>query len=64
MSMYNLLEYNQSYSMTSRSLRNYYRNETDDVDNNASDTKLFNYITKIVGKKPERLPQLPQPDPD
>ena len=64
MSMYNLLEYNQSYSMTSRSLWNYYRNETDNVDNNASDTKLFNYITKIVGKTPERPPQLPQPDPD
>ena len=36
--------------MTSRSLWNYYRDEIDDVDNNASDGKSFEYKTKIVGK--------------
>ena len=35
--MYNLLEYSQNYSMTSGSLRNYYREEIDDVDDSASD---------------------------
>ena len=32
MSMYDLLEYCQNYSMTSRILWNYYRDEIDDVD--------------------------------
>ena len=50
MPMYNLLEYSQNYSMASGSLWNYYRDETDDVDDNASDGKSFNYKTKIVGK--------------
>ena len=37
--MCNLLEHSQSYSMTSGSSCNYYRNELDDVDANASDGK-------------------------
>ena len=39
--MYNLLEYSHSYSMTSRSLWNFYRDKVDDVDVNdsASDGK-------------------------
>ena len=37
MPMYNLLEYSQNYSTTSENLWNYYRDETDDVDDNASD---------------------------
>ena len=41
MPMYNLLENSQSYSMTSGSLWNYYRDETDDVDDNALDGKSF-----------------------
>ena len=53
MLMYNLLEYNQNYSMTSGSLWNYYRDETDNVDDNASDDKSFNYKTKIVRKTPQ-----------
>ena len=73
MPMYNLLEYSQNYSMTSGSLRNYYRDKIDDVDDNASEGKLFNYKTKIVGKAPqtpeqpgneggaERPPQTPVP---
>ena len=34
--------------MTSGRLWNYYREETDDVDDNASDGKSFEYKTKIV----------------
>ena len=41
--MYNLLEYSYNYSMTSGSLRNYYRDEINDVDINdsTSDSKSF-----------------------
>ena len=56
MLMYNLLEYSENYSMTSGSLWNYYRDEIDGVDDNASDDKSFKYKTKIVGKSPERSP--------
>ena len=52
MSMYNLLEYSQNYSMTSGSIWNSYRNEIDDVDDNTSDGKSFEYKTKIVGNTP------------
>ena len=48
MSLYSLLEYSQNCSMTSRSLRNYYRDKTDDVYDNASDGKSIKYKTKIV----------------
>ena len=54
MPMYNQLEYNQNYSMATESLWNYYRYKIDDVDDNASDGKSFNYNTKIVGNTPER----------
>ena len=47
MLMYNLLEYSPNYSMTSGGLWNYYREEINDVDNNASDGKSFKYKTKI-----------------
>ena len=60
MSMYNLLEYSQNYSMTSRSLWNYYRDEINNVNDNASDYKLCKYKTKIEGKTPWTLAQLPQ----
>ena len=53
MPMYNLLEYSQTYYMTSRSLWNYYGDEIDDVDDNASDGKSFEY-KKIVEYAPER----------
>ena len=39
MLMCNLLEYSQNYPMTSGSLWNYYRDETDYVDDNGSDGK-------------------------
>ena len=45
MPMYNRLEYSKNYSMTSGILWNYYRDEINDVDDNASD-----------GKKPPRPP--------
>ena len=54
MPMYNMLEYSQNYSMTSGNLWNYYRDEIEDVDNNAPDGKSFKYKTKIVGKKPTK----------
>ena len=43
--------------MTSGSLWNYYKDEVDDVYDNASDGNSFNYKTKIVGNTPEGLPQ-------
>ena len=45
--MYNQLEYSQNNYMTSGSVWNYNRDEIDDVDNNASDGKSFEYKTKI-----------------
>ena len=55
--MYNLLEYSHNYLMTSGSLFNYYRDKIDEVDNNASDGKSFDYKTKMEGKIPETLSQ-------
>ena len=49
--------------MTPGSLWNYYRDEIDDVDDNASDGKSFNYKTKTEGKTPQR-PAQPDPDQD
>ena len=46
MSMYNLLEYRQNYSMTSGSLWNYYRDEIDVINDNALDGRSFTYKTK------------------
>ena len=43
--------------MTSGSLWNYYKDEIDDVYDNASDGNSFNYKTKIVGNTLERLLQ-------
>ena len=57
MSVYNLLEYSQNYSMTSGSLWNYYRNEIDDIDDDASDGRSFKDKTRIVGKSPKRPPR-------
>ena len=41
--MYNLLEYSQNYSITSGSLWNFYRDEIDDFDDNASEVESFKY---------------------
>ena len=60
MPMHNLLEYSQNYFMhlmTSGSLWNYYRDEINGVNDNASDGKSFEYKTKIVGKTPQRSAQ-------
>ena len=46
--------------MTSRSLWNYYRDEINNVNDNASDYKLCKYKTKIEGKTPWTLAQRPQ----
>ena len=54
MQKYNLLEYSQNYSMTSGSLRNYYRGKIDNINDNALDGKSFKYKTKIVGKTQAR----------
>ena len=54
MSIYNLLEYNQNYSMTSGSLWNYYRDEIDTIHDNASYGKSVKYKTKTVGRTPAR----------
>ena len=50
----NLLEQSQKFSVTSGSLSDYYRDEIDDVNNNASDGKSFNYKTKIVKEKNQK----------
>ena len=67
--MYNLSEYRQNYSMTSGSFWNYYRDEFDGVYNNASDGNSFEYKknirkntrkTKKIGNE-EDTDQPPQP---
>ena len=63
MSMYNLLEYNDNYSMTSGSLWNYYRNEVNDdankivanyrINNNKTTiSRSFEYKTKVIKRTP------------
>ena len=54
-SMYNLLECSQNYSMMGN-LWNYYRYKIDDVDN-ASYGKSSNHKTKLAGKIPEKAAQ-------
>ena len=69
MAMYNLLEYSQSFAMTSGNFWNYYRNEIVNYDGNVSDGKSFKCKTKIIRKtlerpkRPERPPQ-PTPNPE
>ena len=57
MPMYNLLEYSKSYSKTSGSLWNYYRDELTDETNdnngpnkNVINSKSFKYKTSIIGR--------------
>ena len=65
MLMYNLFEYTDNYSMTSRSFCNYYRDEVNNdgnenndagnyrINNNKTTTsKSFGHKTKITGGKP------------
>ena len=47
--MYNLIEYNDSYSKTSGSLWQYYRDEPND---NLTDSESFKSKIKITGKTP------------
>ena len=65
MRMCNLLEYSDNYSITSRSLWNYYRDEVNDdanesnasrikINNNEKITgKSFEYNTKLMGSTPD-----------
>ena len=48
--MYNLLEYDENYSMTLKSFWTYYRDKIDDVDDNALQGKSFKYKTKVKKK--------------
>ena len=41
--MWNLLEYNDNYSLTSGSVWNYYRDEAGDVDDNDLDGKSIKF---------------------
>ena len=62
MPMYNVLEYNQNYSMTSGSFWNYYRDEinydaNENVNNRINNSKIITsksleYKTKLVGSTP------------
>ena len=49
--MCNMLEYIQSYSISSGILWNCYRHELPDINDNISDGKSFKCKTKIVGKQ-------------
>ena len=51
MPMHNLLEYSDNYSVTPKNFWNYYRDEADNVNENALDDKTFKYQAKITGKK-------------
>ena len=52
MSMYNLLEYIDNYSIILETLWNYYRDEIDVVDDDASESKSCRQNAKIIGKTP------------
>ena len=64
MPMYNLLEHSESYSITSGSLWNYYKDKVNDdanesshahikINNNKTITvKSFEYKTKLIGSMP------------
>ena len=66
MLMYNQLEHSQNYSVTAASLWNYYRDKIDEVYDNVSGGKSFEYKTKTVGKTAQRpkRPERPGPDQD
>ena len=49
MSMYNLIKYNDSYSKTSGTLWQYFK---DDPNDNIADSKSFKSKVKITGKNP------------
>ena len=56
MSIYILLEYSDNYSMTSGSLKNYYRdkiNVSNMRNDNKTTSKCFEYKTKFIGSTPD-----------
>ena len=57
MPMYNLLKYNNNFSLTSRSLWKYYTNEICDVyENDDLEVRSFKYKTKTATKTEVRPP--------
>ena len=50
MPMHNLLVQSNYYFMTSESFGNYFRDDVDNPNDNASDSKSFKYKIKITGK--------------
>ena len=50
-SMYNLLEYSDNYSITSGSLQNYYRDEVNDDENENDDNHIMINNNKIAASK-------------
>ena len=70
MPMYNLVDYSDNYAMTSGSLRNYYKDEINDGENENDDngnkirsnkttrSKSFKYKTKIKGSTPNNASRL------
>ena len=64
--MLNLLKYSQRYFATSGSFWNFYTDEIDDVNNNASNCKSFNIKSKNKKKtkKEGKTPQRPGTDGD
>ena len=57
----NLLEYSASYSIRTESLWSYNIDEIDEIDDNASESELFKYKTKVIGKTPAQLRQSGNP---
>ena len=51
MPMYNLLEYNNSYSMTSESLWNYYRDKINENENENANNSINNKATRGTKEK-------------
>ena len=49
--------------MAAGRLWNYYRDEIDDADSNASDCKSFKYKTKVIGNIAQRPQRPAQPGP-
>ena len=58
--MLNLLKYSQRYFATSGSFWNFYTDEIDDVNNNASNCKSFNIKSKNKKNKKKKEGKTPQ----
>ena len=56
-SMYNFLEYSNSYSMTAESFWNYYRGKIIGDNDNSTQAETFKCKIKTIGKTPARPPK-------